>query len=132
MSKAWRLGPVDFDGSSIHLYPDLSLNTLYMPRVVRPLLDLIRQAEASFTWGHPFSIKVTLDDRKLILSDSDQLLDFFLLLEQDPIDVLNGLDPPDNCQRLPGSGPLSQRRRCPRARSASTDYRVRRPTSPED
>lgn len=44
MHKAWHLGPVDFDSSAIHLYPDLSRNTLYMRPIFCPLLDLIHQA----------------------------------------------------------------------------------------
>lgn len=83
MRKAWNMGSVDFFGASIHLYPDLSRNTLYMRRVVRPLLDLIRQAGASYTWGHPFSIKVTRGDGRFTLSDPDQLPDFFLFIEQE-------------------------------------------------
>lgn len=71
MSKVWRLGAVDFDSSSIHLYPDLSGHTMYMRWVVGPLLDLICQVDATYTWGHPFSIKVTRGDHKYILSDPD-------------------------------------------------------------
>lgn len=131
MRKAWRLGPVEFDGSTVHLYPDLSRNTLYMRRAVRPLLDLIRQAGASYTWGHPFSIKVTRDDNcKFVLSDPEQLPAFFTFLAQDPISIPNWLDPPEDRQRL--QGPLPQRRRRSRSRSASFGPRARRPTSPED
>lgn len=77
MRKAWCLGPVEFDGSSIQLYPDLSCNTLYRRRVVRPLLDFIRQVKATYTWGHPFGVKVIRNGNKFVLSDPDQLPDFF-------------------------------------------------------
>lgn len=132
MRKAWNLGPVDFFGAPIHLYPDLSRNTLYMRRVVRPLLDLIRQAGATYTWGHPFSIKVTRGGNRFTLSDPDQLPDFFLFIEQDPVEVLNWLDPPEDRSGQVGLGPLPQRRRRPRSRSVSSGPGIRRPTSPED
>lgn len=89
--KAWRMGPVDFDGASIHFCLNLSRNTLHMCPVVHPLLDLIHQARATYTWGHLFSIKVTSGNNNFVLSDPDQLPEFFLFLEQDPVDLLNWL-----------------------------------------
>lgn len=47
MWKAWHHGPLDFDSSTVHLFPDLSNNTLHMRRVVRPLLDVICQVVAT-------------------------------------------------------------------------------------
>lgn len=81
MFKAYRLGPLDFDGSTIHLFPDLSKHSLYMCLVVRPLLNVICQAGATYTWGHPFSIQVKREGHSFILSDPDQLLALFLFLE---------------------------------------------------
>lgn len=107
-----------------------SRNSRYMQKVVRPLL--IRQAVATYTWGHPFSIKVASDDNKFILSDPDQLPDFILFLKQDPIDVPNWLDPPENYSRPLEFGPLSQCHRCPRSSSPSSGPRTHRPTSPAD
>lgn len=59
------------------------LNTLYLRRVVHPLMDLIRQVGATYTWAHPFSVKVTRDTNKFVLSNPGQLSDCFLFSEQD-------------------------------------------------
>lgn len=82
--------------SSIHLY--LSRNTLYMRWGVHPLHDFIRQARATYTWGQ--GVKVSRSDNKFALSDTDQLPDFSLFFQQDPVNVLNWLDPPDDFPRL--------------------------------
>lgn len=97
-----------------------------MRPVVHPLLDFIRQPGAIYTWSHPFSIKVTHDDNKFVLSDPDQLPDLFL--EQDLVNVPNWLDSPDDHARLSGLGPLPQ---CHR-RSVSYDLGTCWPTSSED
>lgn len=39
-------------------------------------------------------------DNKFALSDTDQLPDFSLFFQQDPVNVLNWLDPPDDFPRL--------------------------------
>lgn len=90
MHKAWHQGLVEFDNSTIHLFPDLSQNNLYMRCVVCHLLDLIRQAGATYTWGHPFSIQVTRGTDVHPLRPWATPL-FFIFLNKSPIP--NWLDP---------------------------------------
>lgn len=71
MQKAWSQGPVDFFGAPIHLYPDLSRNTLHMH--MPSTGPHTATAGTSYTWGHPFSIEVTRGDGRFMLSDPDQL-----------------------------------------------------------
>nr|AWH61093.1 L1 transposable element [Pyxicephalus adspersus] len=94
MRKAWRLGPVDFDGASVQLLPDVPAQTLHMRRVLCPLLELIRSAGAFYRWGHPFHVIVTKGGETFALHRHTQLPALFSLLGVDPVVIPNWLDFP--------------------------------------
>lgn len=54
--KAWDSGPVDFDGTSLKILPDLSRATLYCRAMLRPLLDLARRSGITYRWRYPLAI----------------------------------------------------------------------------
>lgn len=45
-------------GPTVHLLPNVSRKTLLMHRPLKPLLERIVELGMSYTWGHPFHLKV--------------------------------------------------------------------------
>lgn len=131
LRKAWHRGPIDFDGASIQLLPDLSRATLGMRRAVRPLLAAIRESGATYTWGFPFHVQVKKENRQFILKSPDQLPELFLFLGSDPIPVPNWLDAllEDSAPQI--SNPLPQRRRRSRSSGAVSGQAHIHPSDPE-
>lgn len=87
MRLAWRKGPLDFDGATIQLLPDVSRHTLWMRRLLRPLLDVIRNAGATYKWGYPFHVIIKKAERTFLLKSPRDLPDLFAFLEAEPIPV---------------------------------------------
>ncbi|XP_018415491.1 PREDICTED: TATA box-binding protein-associated factor RNA polymerase I subunit B [Nanorana parkeri] len=108
--QAWRQGPSDFDGATVRIMPDLSRHTLRMRRLVRPLLDLIRSASATYRWGHPFHLIVRRDDSTFQLHSPDQLPALFRFLNVDSVDVPNWLEFPDESSETAPLPPRTPRR----------------------
>lgn len=131
LRKAWHRGPIDYDGASIQLLPDLSRATLGMRRAVRPLLAAIRESGATYTWGFPFHVQVKKENRQFILKSPDQLPELFLFLGSDPIPVPNWLDAllEDPAPQI--SNPLPQRRRRSRSSGAVSGQAHIHPSDPE-
>lgn len=50
MRRAWNHGPLHFDGATIQLLPDLSRHTLRMRAMLKPLLEVISTADATYHW----------------------------------------------------------------------------------
>ncbi|PIO28748.1 hypothetical protein AB205_0221580 [Aquarana catesbeiana] len=85
MRLAWERGPIDFDGALIRIYPDISRQTRAMRGLMRPLLEVIRAAEATYRWGHPFHLIVRRQGAEFYLRSPDQLPDLFSFLAKPPI-----------------------------------------------
>ncbi|XP_018407835.1 PREDICTED: uncharacterized protein C16orf59 homolog [Nanorana parkeri] len=85
--QAWRHGSSDFDGATIRIMPDLSRHTLRMRRLVRPLLDQIRSASATYRWGHPFHLIIYYKRWKEVLFLNSVLCIFLLESQPSPLEV---------------------------------------------
>lgn len=55
MSKARKQDPIDFDGATVTLLPDLSKHTLDKRKALKRLLNLLRDHNLTYWWGFPFS-----------------------------------------------------------------------------
>uniref|UniRef100_A0A8C5MRW7 Uncharacterized protein n=1 Tax=Leptobrachium leishanense TaxID=445787 RepID=A0A8C5MRW7_9ANUR len=65
--RSWR-----YKDDNIELYHDLSPYTLLARRSLRPVTNLLREANIPYRWGHPFSLQVRTDNRlHSILSPRD-------------------------------------------------------------
>lgn len=104
LRKAWARGPIDFDGANIKIFPDVSRRTLAMRRIVRPLLDKIRECGASYRWGHPFHLIIRKDSRSFPLKSPADLPEAFAFLATDPVAVPDWQDA-ENLQPLPPQRP---------------------------
>lgn len=56
MRAAWQQGPLDFDGTQIHPFLDLCCRTLCRQGLLKPLLELIHDLGATYTWRYPLSL----------------------------------------------------------------------------
>lgn len=117
MRQAWVKGPVDFDGAAVHLFPDLLRFTLRMRGMLRPLLDAIRNAGATYRWGHPFHLAMLKGGGSFILRWPDQLSDLFTFLESLAIPIPDWLDFPITFGNTRPASPRPQR--CGRRRQRS-------------
>lgn len=56
LRQAWSKGSIDFDGTTIRVYPDVTRQTRTMRGMLHPLLEVIQETEATYRWGHPFHL----------------------------------------------------------------------------
>lgn len=131
LRKAWSQGPLDFDGASVQLFPDLSRLALRMRGQMRTLLEAIRTTGATYRWGHPFHLIVLKGNNSFVLRWPDQLPDLFSFLAIPGFSVPNWLDFPITFSSSRSTSPrpqrASRRQWCSRSRITSRDN----PTSPE-
>lgn len=89
---AWERGPIDFDGATIRIFPDISRQTRVMRGLMRPLLEVIREADATYRWGHPFHLIVKKQGSEFHLCTPDQIPDLFHFIARPAINVPNWFD----------------------------------------
>lgn len=109
LRQAWRVGVLEFDGTAIHLLPDISRKTLIFRGALKPLLDSIGEKGLTYKWGHPFHLIVRKGTDAFSLRHPSHL---FTFAEMNPISVPNWLliTVPMNPQCQPTNG-RSQRTR---------------------
>lgn len=56
MAKARAQHIIEYEGSTIQLYPDLPWLTLQKRRYLKPLLQLLKDDNFSYRWGFPFAL----------------------------------------------------------------------------
>lgn len=125
LQKSWTRGPLDFDGATVQLFPDLSRLTLRMRGQLRPLLEAIRSAGATYRWGHPFHLIVLKGTNSFVLRWPEQLPDLFGFLECPGFSVPNWLDFPITFNNPRSTSPRPQR-------SGRRQWRSRSRISPRD
>lgn len=76
MAKARTHRYVDFEGSQIQLYPDLSWITLQKRRCLKPLLNVLKENELPYRWGFPFALLVVRNGRTTALRSYEDLPSF--------------------------------------------------------
>lgn len=91
VQQAWKVGILEFDGVPIQLLPEVSRKTLLMHRAPKPLLERIVELGMSYTWGHPFHLKVRKGNRSFPLRHPSELPDLFNFAKMEPIPVPNCL-----------------------------------------
>lgn len=128
---AWERGPIDFDGALIRIYPDISRQTRAMHGLLRPLLEVIREAEATYRWGHPFHLIVRRRGAEFYLRSPDQLSDLFSFLAKPAVSVPNWFDYLLSPEALGPPVPRPQQVRRPRSRATSRETVRPHPRSSE-
>lgn len=51
-----------FKGAKLYFFPDLSRCTLELHKTLRPLLDILCNAGATYRWGFPFRLTATMKE----------------------------------------------------------------------
>lgn len=64
---------IDFDGTTLNIFPDLSKETLERRRALKPLLDQLRGIGATYRWGFPACLIATKDGRSSTLRFPEDL-----------------------------------------------------------
>lgn len=98
---------------------------------MRPLLEVIRAAEATFHWGHPFHLILRKRGSKFYLRSPDQLPDLFGFLDQPAISVPDWHDFLLTQEALGPPLPRPQRLRRSLSRAPSREDPRSHPTSSE-
>lgn len=68
---------VEFDGTQISLFTDLTYRTLMQRQTVRPLLEALRAIDVKYRWGFPFCIMAAQNGKTAVLRTKDDLQHFF-------------------------------------------------------
>lgn len=76
MAKARVAHAIDFEGSSIRLFPGLSWLTLQKRRHLKPLLLLLQKEEISYRWGFPFALLAFRNGLTAVLHAYEELPSF--------------------------------------------------------
>lgn len=129
---AWEKGPIDFDGAPIRIFPDISRQTRTMRGLMRPLLEVIREADATYRWGHPFHLIVRRQGAEFYLRTPDQLPALFQFISRPAIEVPNWFEYLLSQDPQGSAPPRQQRFRRPRSRPPNREVRRAHPTSSED
>lgn len=129
---AWVKGTIDFDGAPIRIFPDISRQTRVMRGLLRPLLEMIREAEATYRWGHPFHLIVRKQGSEFHLRTPDQLPDLFQFIAKPAVSVPNWFDYLLSQDTPSPALPRQQRIRRSRSRPPNRDAYRPHPTSSED
>lgn len=61
MFKVSEIHHVDFDGANLTFFPDLCRCTLMQCLALKPLLEVLQDAQLTYRWGFPFSLSATKD-----------------------------------------------------------------------
>lgn len=69
LSKMRGKPPVKFEGSEIQIYTDLASETLARRRLLKPLLDQMRELNIKYSWGFPACLRGFRDGRSARLRD---------------------------------------------------------------
>lgn len=117
MRQAWKHGSLEYEKVLVTLLPDMSRLTLAMRRAIKPLLEVILQAHATYRWGHPFDVITTKGSNQFILRSPSDLPQCFAFLEITPLDVTDWLSLSVPMFPTAASRPLPQRQRRARSRS---------------
>lgn len=91
--KARTCNDLQWRGSPIQLFPDLSWHTLQQRRCLQPLLTLLRDNRITYRWGYPFSLTAKRDGISSTLRVPEDLPNFCSTLRL-------------TCPHLPGWEPL--------------------------
>lgn len=129
---AWEKGTIDFDGAPIRIFTDISRQTHVMRGLLRPLLEVIREAEATYRWGHPFHLIVRRQGSEFHLHTPDQLPDLFQFIAKPAVSVPNWFDYLLSQETLSPALPRQQRIRRSRSRPPNRDAFRPHPMSSED
>lgn len=77
LQAAWRKGSLTFDVALIQLYPGLLKRMLHMRCLMRPLLDKIRESNATSNCHFQFHLIIKKAHRTLILRSTEEASDLF-------------------------------------------------------
>ncbi|KAG8571259.1 hypothetical protein GDO81_011568 [Engystomops pustulosus] len=103
------------------LYQDLSGITLQKRRILRPLLDILRQHDISYRWNFPFALSATKDGITATLSTMEELQEFCDIWNIPTPRLDDWGDLPPQMRQTQNKTQLQQKRRRPRTRAPSQD-----------
>uniref|UniRef100_A0A8C5QZ37 Uncharacterized protein n=1 Tax=Leptobrachium leishanense TaxID=445787 RepID=A0A8C5QZ37_9ANUR len=92
--KTTRDQKVDYDGSPLSFYQDLSPTTLVRRRERREVTGILRQHDIKYAWGFPFKIQVTKENRTYAFSHLYQAKYVLCLFDRPVPQALGDLGPP--------------------------------------
>ncbi|XP_066460937.1 zinc finger protein 268-like [Eleutherodactylus coqui] len=98
---AWERDAVQFNGAEITILPDVSRLTLNSRRLIRPLLEAARRADATYKWGHPFHLILQKRGRIYMVRSPMDLEGAFRFLEVPAVPVPDWTEPMDSAPTNP-------------------------------
>lgn len=101
LRKAREKGDILLDGCKVQLLSDLSKMTLDKRRALRPLLDVLRERDITYSWGYPFQLQVRIDGTLLCVRRPADIPDFCTALQIPVVSVRDWPFTPLPPQRLP-------------------------------
>lgn len=117
---AWRQGAIDYEGAKIIIFPDLCRSTLARRGQLKPLLEKIREAGGTYTWGHPLSLHIRLANNSFFLQHPNQLPSLFEFLRCSQVPIPDWTAPRSFGLAMGASGSGVARGQRPRSRGQST------------
>ncbi|XP_071987838.1 uncharacterized protein [Engystomops pustulosus] len=121
MSAARKNKNFNFNGDAIQLYQDLSGITLQKRRVLRPLLDILRENGISYRWNFPFALSATKDGITATLTVIEELQEFCGIWNIPTPRLDDWGAPPHQLRQQQYKSQPQQKRRRSRARALSQD-----------
>lgn len=64
---------MNFNGAKLTFLPDLSRRTLMQRRALKPVLEVLQDAQLKYRQGFPFSLTATKDGQQFTLQSKDDL-----------------------------------------------------------
>lgn len=83
----WEKGPMEVRGAQVIILQDLASKTLYMRKLLKPLLEIARSKNISYRWGYPFALTLRKENRSFTLRTPAQLPGVFKFLDCSPVEI---------------------------------------------
>ncbi|OCT56835.1 hypothetical protein XELAEV_18004364mg [Xenopus laevis] len=87
MIKARERGDMEYEGSTVRFYQDLSRNTLRQRRLLKPIMDLLKERSIRYKWGYPFALIVVSNGKSYSVRSPRDIPQFMDGLDLPHIDV---------------------------------------------
>lgn len=110
MTKLQNTPNIDFDGSTLNIYPDISKETLDCRRALKPLLEQLRGDGITYRWGFPACLIATKNGGSFTLRFPEEHCAFLqdlnlphmeLPVWQNPIPTFSVPGPPNGAKPQP-------------------------------
>lgn len=89
LRKSWDHDPIEFDGATLQILPDMSRATLQRRALLKPVLESARRNGFTYRWGYPLAVTFRKAQVSFTLRSPADLPALFTFMNAEPVQVQN-------------------------------------------